>query len=135
MRRRALSITRGPAGAVGATAGPGGEEPQLALKAAPHVDEEPTEIVRAAFAVGLACNIHYVDFEGLVDGRSMRNIIKNTQPRRASLRLRAGGGPLGLSPPLSRRSWETLPFARMCSFRKSARLLLTTAGVRLGCFR
>lgn len=40
-------------------------------------------MVRAQFAINMACNVHYVDFEGLVDGRSVRNIIKNMQPRRA----------------------------------------------------
>lgn len=56
------------------------------------MEEEPTEVVRAAFSVAMACGIHYVDFEGLVDGRSVKNIIKNMQPRRARVGAAAGGG-------------------------------------------
>lgn len=95
-------------GAVGATAGPDAAQgPQLSIKAAPHVDETPTEVVRAQFSIDMACALHFVDFEGLVDGRSAKNIIRNMQPRRA---LTLHGGALSFrirsdaSPPFLRSS-------------------------------
>jgi cleavage and polyadenylation specificity factor subunit 2 len=48
----------------------------------PSRDETPTKYVSFEETVTIRCMLQYIDFEGLTDGRSIRNILTRIAPRK-----------------------------------------------------
>lgn len=48
-------------------------------------EEAPTKAVVEDLRIDVRCKVHYIDFEGRSDGRSVRNIITNIAPRKLIL--------------------------------------------------
>jgi cleavage and polyadenylation specificity factor subunit 2 len=48
----------------------------------PARDEFPTKYISFDQSIAIKCMLQYIDFEGLTDGRSIRNILAKIAPRK-----------------------------------------------------
>jgi cleavage and polyadenylation specificity factor subunit 2 len=48
----------------------------------PARDETPTKYISFQDSIAIKCMLQYIDFEGLTDGRSIRNILTKIAPRK-----------------------------------------------------
>lgn len=54
----------------------------LAEPILPARDETPTKYISFQDSIAIKCMLQYIDFEGLTDGRSIRNILTKIAPRK-----------------------------------------------------